>query len=303
MTTFTAPDGVRYAVHRSGVGVPVLLLHGFTGRGEDWAPFRPALERLTQPIAVDLLGHGASDAPTDPARHGLPRQAADLAAFLRAEGLAPAHVVGYSFGARVALRLAVDHPDVVRSLVLESPSAGVADPVAREDRRVADERLAELLETQGIEAFVDRWEALPLFATERSLPAETRAAIRAGRLANDSRGLAAGLRGAGQGVMAPLHDLLPAIAVPVTVIAGGLDQAGLPRAESVAAAIPSARLVVVPGVGHAVHRESPTRFARELATHLVRSSEFCTSEQCVVPGAAPDLSTGPVTLAPARSRL
>jgi 2-succinyl-6-hydroxy-2,4-cyclohexadiene-1-carboxylate synthase len=276
------------------------LLHGFTGSSADWAPFRPALERLTQPVALDLLGHGSSSAPRDPARHAVERQAADLAAFLCTEGLAPAHVMGYSFGARVALRLALDHPDVVRSLVLESPSAGIADEAARADRGAADERLAQLLETDGIAAFTNRWEALPLFATERALPATTQAEIRAGRLRNDPQGLAASLRGAGQGAMVPLHDSLSHIAVPATVIAGAQDQAGLPRAESVAHAIPSARLVVVPEVGHAVHREAPARFARELAAHLVRSSTFCTSDQCVVPDAAP-IPTAIPTLT--RSRL
>jgi 2-succinyl-6-hydroxy-2,4-cyclohexadiene-1-carboxylate synthase len=271
-----------------------MMLHGFTGSSADWEPFRPALERLTAPIAVDLLGHGASDAPPDPVRHAVERQAADLADLLRTMGAAPAHVVGYSFGARVALRLAVDHPDVVRSLVLESPSAGIADPAARAERRAADEDLARLLEREGIQAFVDRWEALPLFATERSLLDEERTAIRAARLRNDPRALAASLRGAGQAAMEPLTHALTSMAMPVTVLAGALDPVGLPRAESVARAIPSARLVVVAGAGHAIHREAPVRFARELAAHLVHSSEFCTSERCVVPDAAPTVPVTPI---------
>jgi 2-succinyl-6-hydroxy-2,4-cyclohexadiene-1-carboxylate synthase len=297
--SWTASDGVAYAFRRSGDGPTVLLLHGFTGSAADWEPFRPALERLTSPIAVDLLGHGASDAPDDPARHAVERQAADLADLLRAGGAAPAHVAGYSFGARVALRLAADHPDVVMSLFLESPSAGIAEAGERATRRAADETLACLLETDGMAAFVDRWQALPLFATERALPETDRAAIRVARLRNDPRGLAASLRGAGQGAMAPLHAALPAIAVPITIVAGALDPAGLPRAESVASAIPSARLVVVDGAGHAVHREQPARLARELAGHLVRSSTFCTSERCAVPDAAPVLAP---TSSPAGSR-
>jgi len=292
-TAFVATDGTTYRVRRSGAGAPVLLLHGFTGSSADWEPFRPALERLTQPVAVDLLGHGASDGPRDPVRHAVERQAADLAALLRAERLAPAHVTGYSFGARVALRLALDHPDVVASLVLESPSAGIADAAAREERQIADERLAQLLATEGIAAFTDRWEMLPLFATERALPLAAREEIRAGRLRNDPLGLAASLRGAGQGAMAPMHGELVRLAVPTTVIAGALDEAGRPRAESVAGTIPSARLVVVPGAGHAVHREQPDRFVRELAGHLVRHSDVCATEQCLVPDAHP---------IPARSR-
>lgn len=293
--TFAASDGVRYAFRRSGVGSAVLLLHGFTGRGADWEPFRPALGRLTMPIAVDLLGHGASDAPGDAQRHAVERQAADLAAFLRAEGLAPAHVVGYSFGARIALRLAADHPDVVASLVLESPSPGMPDPTARATRRAADEELARMLDWEGIAAFVAHWESLPLLATERDAAPEERARLHAQRLANDPHGLAASLRGAGQGSMAPLHDVLPGIGAPTTVIAGALDQVGLPRARSVAQALPGARLVVVPAVGHAPHREAPATVLQELAAHLVRHSEHCTSEQC---GTLPD--SDPAT--PARSR-
>ncbi len=295
MTGFTAADGVRYAVRRSGAGPAVLLLHGFTGSAADWEPFRPALERLTAPIAVDLLGHGASDAPRDPARHAVERQAADLAALLRSEATSPAHVVGYSFGARVALRLAADHPDVVRSLVLESPSAGMPDPDARAARRAADEELSRMLDWEGIAAFVAHWEGLPLFVTERDAPLEERARLHARRLANDPHGLAASLRGAGQGAMGPLHDALPTIALPTTVIAGALDGTGLPRAESVARTIPGARLVVIPSVGHAPHREAPARVARELAAHLVRTSAVCTSEQCAV---LPD----PTPAIPARSR-
>ena len=294
-TSFHAADGVRYAFRRSGGGPAVLLLHGFTGKGADWEPFRPALERLTSPIAVDLLGHGVSDAPGDPARHAVERQATDLAAALRDAGLAPAHVVGYSFGARLALRLAADHPDVVLSLVLESPSPGMPDPTARAGRREVDEELARMLDWEGIGAFVRHWEALPLFATERDAPPDERARLHAQRLANDPHGLAASLRGAGQGAMAPLHDALPTITAPTTVIAGALDVTGLPRARSVAGAIPGARLVVIPSVGHAPHREAPAVVLRELAAHLVRNSDVCTSEQC---------STLPVPnpAIPARSR-
>lgn len=294
---FVAADGVRYAIRRSGGGSAVLLLHGFTGSGADWEPLRPALERLTQPIAVDLLGHGASDAPADPGRHAVERQAADLAAFLRAEGLAPAHVVGYSFGARLALRLAADHPDVVSSLVLESPSPGMPDPTARAMRREADEELARMLDWEGIGAFVAHWESLPLFATERDAAPDERARLHAARIANDPHGLAASLRGAGQGAMAPLHDALPTISVPATVVAGALDETGLPRARAVAQAMPGACLVVVPSAGHAPHREAPAVVLREIAAHLVRHSELCTSEQC-----APLPDSHPRPTSTARSR-
>jgi 2-succinyl-6-hydroxy-2,4-cyclohexadiene-1-carboxylate synthase len=307
MDLVATSDGVRYAVRSNGAGPAVVLLHGFTGSGADWGPFLPALERLTTTVTVDLLGHGGSDAPADPARHAVERQAADLAAILVAAGLAPAHVVGYSFGARIALRLALDAPELVRSLVLESPSAGIVDAAERAARRASDETLARVAEEEGIAAFVERWEALPLFAAERAGLPEARARLHAARLANDPRGLATSLRGAGQGTMAPLLPVLGRITVPATVITGALDPTGQPRARVVAGAIPGTRLSVVPGVGHAPHREAPALVARELAVHLVRASASCASENCTVlpaptPAPTPAAAHASHPAVPGRSR-
>ena len=253
-------DGASYWVQIGGEGPPVLLIHGFTGSALDWAPFLPALQKKATTIAVDLLGHGQSDSPVDPARHAVERQAADLAAILRRLGASPAAVVGYSLGARVALRMAVAQAGVVARLLLEGPSAGIEDAADRTARRAADEQLAQLLEQRGIEAFADRWASLPLFASERLLPQEARYSLRAARLANDPEGLAASLRGAGQGSMEPLFGRLGRVKAPTLVAAGTLDETGRLRAEDISAAIPGARLNLIEGAGHAVHREAPDRF-------------------------------------------
>lgn len=254
-------DGVSYAVEVGGDGPSLMLIHGFTGRGSDWAPFLPDLRRDRTAITVDLLGHGDSESPADPARHAIERQAADLAGILRRLGLAPADVVGYSLGARIALRMVVAEPDVVARLFLESPSAGIADQADRSARQAADEQLAQLLDREGIDAFVDRWENLPVFAAERAMPAVERARLHAARLHNQPAGLAASLRGAGQGAMEPLHDRLAGVTAPTLVVAGALDEAGSDRARAVASGIPGARLAILEGIGHAPHREVPDRFA------------------------------------------
>ena len=289
-------DGLRYALQTGGDGPPILLLHGFTGRGSDWARFLPVLRRGHRTIAVDLPGHGRSEAPADPARGGLERIAADLATLLGVLDAVPAAVVGYSMGARVALRLVLDAPRVVERLVLESPSAGILDAAERARRQARDEALARFLEGEGIAAFLDAWLAQPLFASQAALPASTRANLRRRRLGNLPAGLAASLRGAGQGTMAPLHDRLGEIRVPTLIIAGRLDPAGLERARAIAAAIPDARLAVVERAGHAPHLERPALFRRLVVDFLDRP-----------PGAdagrAPDVGRAPdAGRAPARSR-
>jgi 2-succinyl-6-hydroxy-2,4-cyclohexadiene-1-carboxylate synthase len=259
---------VSFNVLTQGVGRPLLLLHGFTGSARAWAAQIEVWSETHRVIAPDLLGHAGSEAPEDPARHALDRQAAELADLLGLLDATPAAVVGYSMGARLALALVVAHPDVVDGLVLESPSAGIRDPEARRQRRLADEQLAQELERDSIEAFVDGWEALPLFASQASVSEDARATLRHERLRHEPRGLAASLRGAGQGAMSPLHDRLDHIDVPTLVLAGALDTTGLERARIVADGIPDARLEVIASAGHSPHLEAPAEFGRLVDAHL-----------------------------------
>ncbi len=246
----------------AGAGQPMLLLHGFTGTARLWSAQIEDWAATYRVIAPDLLGHGGSDAPADPAAYALERQAESLADLLTLLEAAPAIVVGYSMGARLALTLALEQPQAVARLILESPSAGIAEAADRAARREADERLAQDIERDGTEAFVERWEAMPLFASHIDLPAAVEAHQRAERRRHTPAGLAASLRGAGQGVMAPLHDRLPLVAAPSLVIAGALDQTGLARARTVASGLRDARLEVIDTAGHTPHLEAPEAFLR-----------------------------------------
>jgi 2-succinyl-6-hydroxy-2,4-cyclohexadiene-1-carboxylate synthase len=257
-------DGQRWEVRSRGAGSPLLLVHGFTGRGTSWGSHATAFARWRRVISVDLPGHGRSGIPSDPARASVERTADDLAVILGRVRATPADVIGYSLGARVALRLAIAHPRVVRRLVLESPSAGLQTERERIARRTIDATLADRLERDGIEAFVDEWERQPVFASHRLLPAVTAARLRSERLRNRPAGLATSLRGAGQGVMTPLRDRLGGVRARTLVIAGALDAAGCARAGIVAAGIPDARFEVLAGAGHTPHLETPIAF-RSLA--------------------------------------
>jgi len=261
--------GLRWEVSARGAGTPLLLLHGFTGRGSSWGTHTTVFARYFRVVAVDLPGHGRSGIPDDPASGGVERSADDLATILDREGWVPADVIGYSLGARIALRLAVAHPNVLRRLILESPSAGLDAEADRVARRASDADLAEQLERHGIEAFVDAWERQPIFTSHAHLPPARAARLRAERLRNRPAGLAASLRGAGQGSMMPLHDRLATIRTPTLVIAGALDPTGTARAGTIAAGIPGARLEVVADAGHSPHLESPTIF-RSLALSFLQ---------------------------------
>jgi 2-succinyl-6-hydroxy-2,4-cyclohexadiene-1-carboxylate synthase len=261
-------DAMPWTVRVAGRGQPVLFLHGFSGSGLSWAGLAGLGDRV-RAIVPDLPGHGGTafdaDAGTTPSAAGarprasVERTADDLAVIVRRLGADRVDVVGYSLGARIALRLAIAHPEVVRRLVLEAPSAGIADAAARAERLAADTERARLAVAEGIEAFAARWEAEPVLAGEAALPAPARARQQAIRRANAPLGLAASLVYAGQGAMEPLHGRLGEVRAPTLVVAGSEDPARA-RAEEVAAGIPGARLAVVAGAGHAPHLERPERF-------------------------------------------
>ena len=255
-----AVDGVTLNVETHGSGPPLVLLHGFTGSAETWRePARCWGDAFTT-IAVDLIGHGRSDAPADPARYRMERCVADLVALFDQLGLDRPAVLGYSLGGRVALHLALAAPERVERLILESASPGLADPKERAARIRADESLADAIERDGLEAFVARWEKLPLFASQERLPRETREGLRRQRLRNTPRGLANSLRGMGAGAMEPVFPRLGELRMPVLLVVGELDAKYCVLGRSMAAVIPNAQLAIVQDAGHTVHLEQPRMF-------------------------------------------
>jgi 2-succinyl-6-hydroxy-2,4-cyclohexadiene-1-carboxylate synthase len=170
--------------------------------------------------------------------------------------------VGYSQGGRLCLQLALDRPDVVQRLVLVSASPGIAADEDRAARRAADEQLAQGIERDGVDAFLERWLAQPLFATL----APARAGLADRRAANTVDTLTHQLRVLGQGAQPSNWERLDELAIPVLLIVGELDAKYVDIAQQMASAIADARLEVVPDAGHACHLEDPDGVG-----HLIRS--------------------------------
>ena len=269
----TLPDGFTLNVEVVGQGPPLVLLHGFTGSSRSWGPLLPALAGRRTTIAIDVVGHGDSDKPNDLERYAMERAAADAVAAVANEGYEQADWLGYSMGGRLALFVAAEHPEAVRRLVLIGASPGIAGADEREARRRSDEALAARIERDGIEAFVDEWEALPLFASQARLPERAREAMRAGRLRNDPTGLANSLRGMGAGAQPPLYGRLASVAMPVLLVAGEEDSKYTTLAHEMAEALPDGRAAIVPAAGHAAQLENPEWCGRAIMAFLTEGEE------------------------------
>jgi pimeloyl-ACP methyl ester carboxylesterase len=115
---FVTAGGLRYYYEIHGQGEPLLLLHGGLGSIDMFGPVLPRLAKERRVIAVDLQGHGRTELGPRPL--SLPAMGDDMAALVRALGHPQVDVFGYSMGGGVAFRMAVQHPDSVRRLVLVS---------------------------------------------------------------------------------------------------------------------------------------------------------------------------------------
>jgi 2-succinyl-6-hydroxy-2,4-cyclohexadiene-1-carboxylate synthase len=258
---FVSSQGVRLFAVVDGEGPPVVVLHGFTGSLECVSGIAEALADRYSVVRIDLVGHGRSDAPDDVARFTMACCVAQVAEVIEELAGGSAHLIGYSMGGRVALSLAATHPDCVESLVLVGATPGIADACARRERVAADEALAQRILDEGIEAFVDHWMALPLFASQQRLGEAALAGARARRLCNRPEALASSLRGMGTGAMPTLHAALPQIAQPACLVVGDEDEKFARVAAEMARLMPRARRVRLPRSGHAAHLENPKAFA------------------------------------------
>jgi 3-oxoadipate enol-lactonase len=249
---------LHHTVHGRS-GPLVVLLHGLGSSSADWPAQHAALTSRYRIAAVDLPGHGRSPLPPGPLTvEGMAR---DVAALVARLDDAPAHVLGLSLGACVALRLALAAPERVRSLTLVNPfarvpSAGPGD-LARLGLRMV---LLGTAPMQAVAAHVARrlfpWpEQRALYeAAVTSLAATPRRAYVASMRA------LAGFDARGQ---------VAAIRQPTLIVAGDRDTSvPLSAKLALARAIPHARLLVVPASGHATPHDQPEAFNRAVVEFL-----------------------------------
>ncbi len=233
----------------------LVLLHGFGGTHRAWDA---VIERLGaeryRPLALDLPGHGAA------ADHPWPITFGDCVRSVLDAAPERFALCGYSLGGRVALYVALGAPERVERLCIVAANPGIEDEAERAARLAADERLAQRLEAEPYEDFIESWRTQPLFAAD---PPRVGELARADQRRNEPLPLAAAMRGLSVGAMAPLWDRLGELRMPVSLLAGERDEkfvALLRRAEQL---IPAAALTVLPG-GHGLPLEDPAGVAAAL---------------------------------------
>ncbi|MGX6970098.1 2-succinyl-6-hydroxy-2,4-cyclohexadiene-1-carboxylate synthase [Vagococcus bubulae] len=265
--------GVTYSIHYLTEFTPsrptLVCLHGFTGTSATFDCLNEA--RLSHNlIAIDLIGHGDTSVFVHPYRYTTASQLSDLDWIISALNLEKIDLLGYSMGGRLALSYAVKHPTKINQLILESSSPGLSGYDERKKRRMSDNRLACLLTDKGIHHFVDFWENIPLFATQKKLSTSTQETIRNERLSQNPYGLAMSLRYFGTGIQPPLWDKLSLLnGVPVALLVGEYDKKFVSLANQMVEKISRGHVITFSKSGHCIHLEKPNEFAETIRDILI----------------------------------
>jgi 2-succinyl-6-hydroxy-2,4-cyclohexadiene-1-carboxylate synthase len=235
------------------------------GSGADWLPLVPDWNCYS--LMPDLPGHGANfmldlTQPLD-----LDILTTQFIAWLDTLGLAEIDLLGYSMGGRLALHVAVTHPQRIKRLILESANPGLIDSVARQARAKWDDEQAMLLTEMGLAQFLEHWYNLPLFQSLHRQPARL-LALKQQRQQHQPLALAKVIRDLSPGRQRPLWSKLADLPMPVLLVAGALDSKYMELLTAMQPQIPQAKLVILPQSGHNVHYEQPELFGQTVQAGL-----------------------------------
>jgi len=256
--------GFKIHYVEQGAGDPVVFAHGYD---MDHTMFAPQFEDLPDRyrcIAWDMRGHGRSECPPGP--WSMQDLVDDLIAFIESVDAAPCHLVGMSVGGMMAPRVALQRPELVRSLVLIDTSADAEDP----ERAVLYTGFQDAIATQGVTDEILE-AGLPILFGERYRNTEQQAMeFHVDRVkAMKTEAAVEGLRSfIGRD---SVLDRLGEIRVPVLVIHGEEDIAQpMVEAEKIVERVPGAELVRIPGAGHSTPLEAPDAVNEALSSFLAR---------------------------------
>lgn len=263
---FVEASGFTWHVQKMGAGPVLLLIHGTGAATHSWRALAPLLAKQFEVVAIDLPGHGFTQAPPRGA-YSLLQMATSLAALLDVLGVAPDYVAGHSAGAAIAIRMAIDRRIIPRRIIglngalMPFPGwAALAFPV-----------LAKVLFLNPFAAPFLAWRACDPKAVERLIVGTGSVLDAEGlelyaRLFRTRRHVAAAVGMMANWDLLALNRDLPGLTVPLTLVTADRDRAVPPRdAGAIARIVANTRIIPVTGFGHLAHEEAPELFADIIA--------------------------------------
>ena len=242
----------------------LLMMHGFMGSSSVFDHIIPQIATFANPVTIDLIGHGKTETPADPALYKTEHQITQLKSILKRLRFERLFLYGYSMGGRLALQLATAHPDFFSGLILESAHCGLSSDIEKKSRAVTDQKRANEILTDK-HSFLDKWSALPLF---EKTPEPFKTKYRTISEEQNPQQMANSLREFGSGVMPSICHKLPSLHLPVHLVAGSQDPAYVSRMTKMNEQISDSDLHIVNNAGHRIHTDQPEKLLSILSNAM-----------------------------------
>ncbi len=249
---------------------PLVLVHGFTGHRDDWIEVLPMLAVHQRTIAIDLRGHGDSRSISEPSSYRFEQLVRDVFGLLDHLEIGRCDLLGHSVGGMVALRMALTHPERIRSLILMSTAPETPEALGRS----AWQKATEIAEARGMDFLQELSEKAGRGQPDPTLEiwGERYWLHHRRRLGSMT---AASYRGVGEALFdsKSLVDRLKEIELPSLVMVGSEDSEFLPGAALFEAHLPNMRRVTVPAAGHHPHQENTVAWLAAVEAFLGRDAD------------------------------
>ncbi len=240
-----------------------VFLHGFLGSSAEFDPIAARLD--DRALMIDLPGHGETRF-SEP--YTMTNTAAAIINLLDQLEIDRAHLVGYSMGGRLALYLALNHPERFPASVIESGSPGLKTEQERSERIKRDRKLANQIETDFNQFLID-WYNQPLFQSIKAHPNFEQ--MLKERSHNNPIELARSLREMGTGMQPSLWEKLKLHHNPLLLIVGECDHKFVALNQEMASLCETAEIAIAPDAGHNVHFEKMEWYGNRI-NHFFQAS-------------------------------
>jgi len=255
-----------------GNGLPLLLIHGFTGSHKSFDEISKYLQQFFKIIRIDLAGHGKSMSQ-DASFFSFENSIKSILKILDDLRLIKVNILGYSLGGRNAMHFVSKFQERVNKLIVCSSSYGLKNQLEKDKRINSDQKLIDLLENNNLKEFVKLWESLPLWDSEKRLSIEKIKKHKKIRLSNNPFGLALNLKHQGQGKQNNLLSELKKIKNETLILYGEKDDKYKKISTKLDKTIRNSKTIMVPESGHNIILENPIYVSRAVKNFILGEND------------------------------
>lgn len=247
------------------------MLHGFTGSGESFDHINSIISKKYTVFALDLIGHGHTNSPENPELYSLGSQIDHLNQIINSLSIVSPVLWGYSMGGRLALNFAINFPEKISGLILESTSNGIESDSDRIDRLQKDMDLSNQI-SKDYTSFLQKWNRLPLFKSPPMVVLHPKTRFLEIQNQQNPIGLSHSVLQFSPAHAPYIFKELEKISVPVLLLTGQLDEKYTQLWDLLKYQLKQPKHKIIQNAGHRVHLDNPVDYIKALENYLTETN-------------------------------